>query len=325
MARYWFFVFLVVAFGSSVAAQTTHVRVPSDAAATHLKSSPAPEYPPLAQAARIQGNVILQISIDPSGSVSTLRVVRGHPMLVQAAIAVVRNWKYAPFELNGQPVSAVTLVVVRFGNPANHDVEDKAEVVFQDKFWAAMDRAQTALNASNLSETEQALQNAHTLLSSAAPAPQHVSEHWQWAMSMGALDRKQKRFGDAEQQYTDALSLQKDHKDSPEAAASLSAIGVLYFESNKPELARDRLQKAVSIYQKNYKAAVTMPSAQDVYSRAIAEDSWMLAKIAVSAHQPEEAGRQCHVVLNVRKSLGDNDPKVTECERLLSPPTTTVP
>jgi len=325
MARFWLIAFLLIAFGSAAAAPGAQVRVPSDMAASHLKSSPAPQYPPAAQTARIQGNVILHISIDPLGNVTPLRVVRGHPMLVPAAIAAVNNWKYTPFVLNGQPVSAVTVVVVRFGNPANHDAEDKAEVGFQDQFWAAMDRAQAAVDASKISGAEQALQDAHTLLSSGAPAPLHNSERWQWAMSMGGLDRQQKRFDDAEQQYTEALGLQKDNKDSLEAATSLSAIGALYYESGKLDPARDSLKRAVLIYQKSYKAAAKMPRVQDAYSRAIADDSWMLSKIAVSEHQPEEAGRQCRVVLDLRKSSAENDPKVSECERLLSALSTTAP
>ena len=104
MARFWLIAFLLIAFGSAAAAPGAQVRVPSDMAASHLKSSPAPQYPPAAQTARIQGNVILHISIDPLGNVTPLRVVRGHPMLVPAAIAAVNNWKYTPFVLNGQPV-----------------------------------------------------------------------------------------------------------------------------------------------------------------------------------------------------------------------------
>lgn len=199
------------------------VRVSSDVAVSHLKSSPAPEYPPLAEAARIQGNVILHIAIDPNGNVSPLRVVRGHPMLVPAAMSGVRNWKYSPFTTNGQPASVVTVTVVRFGNPANHDAEDKAEVAFQDKFWAAIDRAQAALSTGDLSAAEQTLTDGQTALSAGGPPPVHVPERWQWAMSMGEVNRQQKRVTDAEQRYAEALALQKDNKDSPEAAVSLSA------------------------------------------------------------------------------------------------------
>jgi TonB family protein len=214
MARFWLSFLLIITFGSSAVAQGARVRVSSDVAASHLKSSPAPAYPSLAETARIQGNVILHVAIDSNGNVSPLRVVRGHPMLVPAAMSGVQNWKYSPFSANGQPVSVVTVAVVRFGNPANHDAEDKAEVAFQDKFWETIDRAQAALSTGDLSAAEKALTDGQTALSAGAPPPIHVPERWQWAMSMGELNRQQKRVTAAEQRYTEAIALQKDKKDS---------------------------------------------------------------------------------------------------------------
>jgi hypothetical protein len=85
------------------------------------------------------------------------------------------------------------------------------------------------------------------------------------------------------------------------------------------------LTKAISIYQKNYKAATKLPSAQDVYARGIANDSWMLSKMAVSEHKQEEAVRQCRVVLGFRKSLSEDDPKLAECERLIAAPNLAAP
>ncbi len=320
MTRSWLSFLFVIAFGSIAIAQGARIWVSSDAAASHLKSGASPEYPSLAQVARIQGNVILHIAIDPNGNVSPLRVVRGHPLLVPAAISAVRNWKYSPFTANGQRVSVVTVTVVRFGNPANHDAEDKAEVAFQDKFWAGIERVEAALSMGDLSAAEQSLTDGQIALSAGGAPPVHLPERWQWAMSMGDLNRQEKRITDAEQRYTEALALQKDTKDSPEAAASLSALGGLYFESNKSDQSRDRLTKAISIYQKNYKAAARMPTAQDVYARGIANDSWMLSKMAVGEHRQDEVVRQCRVVLNFRKSLGEDDPKVAECERLIAAP-----
>lgn len=73
-----------------------------------------PAYPPLARAARIQGDVVLSAVIDGNGQIQNLQLVSGHPMLVPAAIAAVRQWRYKPYLLNGQPVEVETTITVIF-------------------------------------------------------------------------------------------------------------------------------------------------------------------------------------------------------------------
>ncbi len=73
-----------------------------------------PAYPELARRARIEGTVVSEVIIDRNGRVSNIRVVSGHPMLVQAAIDAVKGWKYQPTMLNGEPVEVITTVRVAF-------------------------------------------------------------------------------------------------------------------------------------------------------------------------------------------------------------------
>jgi len=73
-----------------------------------------PVYPPLARAARIQGTVTLRVEINKSGDVENMQVISGHPMLAPAAIDAVRQWKYQPYLLNGEPVEVETRVTVNF-------------------------------------------------------------------------------------------------------------------------------------------------------------------------------------------------------------------
>jgi protein TonB len=73
-----------------------------------------PPYPTLAQVARIQGDVVLQAIIDKDGNIQDLALVSGHPMLVKAAMEAVRQWRYHPYELNGQPVEVETTITVIF-------------------------------------------------------------------------------------------------------------------------------------------------------------------------------------------------------------------
>jgi protein TonB len=73
-----------------------------------------PVYPPLARQARIQGTVLLRAQIGKDGSIQNLQLVSGHPMLVQAALDAVKQWKYKPYLLNGEPVEVDTEVQVNF-------------------------------------------------------------------------------------------------------------------------------------------------------------------------------------------------------------------
>jgi len=73
-----------------------------------------PPYPPLAKAARIQGTVQLQAIISKNGTIQNLQVLSGHPMLVTAAVEAVRQWRYRPYILNGEPVEVETQITVNF-------------------------------------------------------------------------------------------------------------------------------------------------------------------------------------------------------------------
>lgn len=73
-----------------------------------------PQYPPLARQARIQGAVVLQALIAKDGSIQNLHLVSGHPMLAPYAIEAVKQWRYRPYILNGEPVEVETTVTVNF-------------------------------------------------------------------------------------------------------------------------------------------------------------------------------------------------------------------
>jgi periplasmic protein TonB len=73
-----------------------------------------PDYPPLARQVRVQGLVVLRAMISRDGAIEDLQVLSGHPMLVKAAVEEVRQWRYRPYELNGEPVEVETEVKVNF-------------------------------------------------------------------------------------------------------------------------------------------------------------------------------------------------------------------
>jgi protein TonB len=73
-----------------------------------------PVYPPLARTARVQGSVVLSAIIGKDGTIQNLHVVSGHPLLTQAALDAVKQWRYRPYILNGEPVEVDTQVTVNF-------------------------------------------------------------------------------------------------------------------------------------------------------------------------------------------------------------------
>jgi protein TonB len=82
--------------------------------AAKLVNKVQPLYPPLARQTRISGTVRLHAIIAKNGSVEQLEVISGHPLLVQAALDAVRQWKYQPTTLNGENVEVDTTIDVIF-------------------------------------------------------------------------------------------------------------------------------------------------------------------------------------------------------------------
>ncbi|MGO9210609.1 MAG: energy transducer TonB [Terriglobales bacterium] len=90
------------------------VRVSAGVQQGNLISQVKPTYPAIAKSARIQGAVVLQAEISKQGTIENLRVISGHPMLVQNALDAVKQWRYKPYLLNGEPVPVETTITVNF-------------------------------------------------------------------------------------------------------------------------------------------------------------------------------------------------------------------
>jgi protein TonB len=90
------------------------VRVSSGVAQGLLIRQVTPQYPQIARQARVEGHVVLQATIGKDGTVQNLHLISGHPMLVQAAIDAVSQWRYKPYYLNGEAVEVDTTINVNF-------------------------------------------------------------------------------------------------------------------------------------------------------------------------------------------------------------------
>ncbi len=104
----------VASSSGSPAAQGAPVRTEGDGAAPTRRVYVEPIYPEIAKRAGVSGVVVLEAIIDSNGNVTNVRVVRSRPLLDQAAMDAVREWKYEPTVSNGVPVPIVMTVTVIF-------------------------------------------------------------------------------------------------------------------------------------------------------------------------------------------------------------------
>lgn len=99
---------------TSQVATVTRIAVGGSAQAGHLINRVQPVYPPLARQTRVQGTVRLHAILNTDGTVQELKVIEGHPLLIQAAIAAAQQWRYQPTMVNGRPAEVDTEIDVIF-------------------------------------------------------------------------------------------------------------------------------------------------------------------------------------------------------------------
>lgn len=123
--------FALICLALAVAAQDAtppaveHV-IPGTTAGSSLIQRVNPVYPPLARQARIQGTVVMEIKISKSGDVESLQLMSGHPMLAPAAVEAVKQWKYKPFVIDGEPAEVKTTIQVVFTIADNPEPPNEA-------------------------------------------------------------------------------------------------------------------------------------------------------------------------------------------------------
>src|ERR1700676_4339634 len=92
----------------------TRIRQGGNVTAAKLVNRVQPLYSPLARQTRLSGTVRVHAIIGKNGGVEQLEVMSGHPLLVQAALDAVKQWRYQPTQLNGDPVEVDTTIDVIF-------------------------------------------------------------------------------------------------------------------------------------------------------------------------------------------------------------------
>jgi protein TonB len=90
------------------------VRIASRVAEANLIHDVAPQYPPEAGRARVEGTVVLMAVIATDGTVKDVRVESGLPILAQAAVDAVKQWRYKPYLIDGEPVEVDSRITINF-------------------------------------------------------------------------------------------------------------------------------------------------------------------------------------------------------------------
>ena len=111
---------LLVLLGTGIPQEAPQNRptIDPNVAEGNLLYKEEPVYPQMAKIAKVEGDVVIKAYITKTGSIENLRAVSGHPILIQSAMDAVRQWKYKPFLLNGEPVAVETTVTVKYRLPS---------------------------------------------------------------------------------------------------------------------------------------------------------------------------------------------------------------
>jgi protein TonB len=96
------------------AAATGPVRVGGNVREPRVVRVVPPVFPKLALQARVTGTVVLEAIVNEKGLVEQIKVVSGHPLLVEAAIDAVKQWEYEPTQLDGVPTAVILTAEVTF-------------------------------------------------------------------------------------------------------------------------------------------------------------------------------------------------------------------
>lgn len=134
------------------------VRLTSDEAEKLLIDAPLAEYPKIAIVAHATGLVKVEASISQAGLVTSAKAIKGHPLLQNAAVTAVKNYKYKPYLVNDKPASFVTEVYVQFPpGPLSRDqreeFEEQGEIARQ--FFAVEPKCRDLTKAKKWKEAEE--------------------------------------------------------------------------------------------------------------------------------------------------------------------------
>jgi TonB family protein len=237
--------------------------------------------PPLAKAARVGGKVKLHVIISPSGDVSAVTVISGHPMLAPAAIEAVKQWKYKPFAENGNPSAVATDVELDFPGGMSENESD-----VRNRFFPIEKECRELVNAEKYTDAEQRCRQA-VALSNELPS-EVILERSDAKTLLANTIFLQHRFSEAISLYEQALELDKGYRkpDDADLASDYANLGRAYAMQGELSRADDLYSKAIA----TSRAAIEgLPSMYENYSRRLQRTLNEYAQLKDAEKQTEAA------------------------------------
>lgn len=175
-------------------------------AESHIASRAEPAVSPFAQMTKIGGKVKMHITISPSGNVSSVKVLNGHPILIKSALEAVQRWKYRPFMEDGKPIAVETDVELDFPVPAGMSRQEKAA---RDRFADAEHECRGRLASGKYADAERKCRDG---LGKSDDLPKEaILERSQARALLANAIFLQRRFQEAIPLYEEALALDKGY------------------------------------------------------------------------------------------------------------------
>jgi tetratricopeptide (TPR) repeat protein len=247
---------LLALMGSPPAARA-QARVPTEDAMKQLIKRVDPIVPPEAVAQKVGGPVVADIIVSPKGTVESVRILAGPPLLHPAAIAAFKQWVFKPFIRNSKPMPALVMVEVAFPDPI------RAEALRAERDRAA---ARNACERDLESSPQTAVRSCAEWARVADGLP--ASERSGALASYGQSLYRQGRLPEALVQFERALAarLTRPSPGDADIAALYAVIGMLHDQLGQLTQADEAFTKAVQEYER---AIAQVPEFAERYRRTL--------------------------------------------------------
>ena len=262
-------------------AQNEIPAIPTDEAMKHLTKKVEPITPPIAKLTKTGGPVAADIAIALDGSVESVKITSGAPLLSQAARDAIKQWKFDPFIENGYAIRVRTSIEVVFAGQMS-----QAEQASRQAFFPVDDECRQLVNEHIYSEAEKTCSQAIDL-SNKLPS-EAVLERSEVQSLLGHALLLQGKTEEALPHYQEALSLDQTmlKPNDADLASNYANLGRVYFRLGEFEKGDQLFSKAVETFEA---AIVSLPQMKDNYARRLKNTLLEYAEFERAAGQNDAA------------------------------------
>jgi TonB family protein len=274
-------VLLRLAVAPCLLAQDEIPEISKDEATKHLIKKVEPISPPIAKLAKVGGPVAAEIVIASDGSIESVKVITGAPLLISAAVTAIKQWKFDPFVENGYPIRVRTSVEVVFPIGMSKD-----EQTARQAFFPAEDKCRQLVNEQDYSDGEEACSEA-VELSSKLPSDAILERSTVQSLLGNALIF-QGKTEESLPHYQEALKLNQNILQPNDAglASNYANLGRAYFRLGDVEKGDQMYSKAVEILEAT---VLNRPLEKDNYTQRLKDTLLEYARFKRDAGQTDAA------------------------------------